>query len=82
MANLNKNDKAYQDKMAGPGYSVSGGMMINHAPDGVTGIQQAAAIRKAARRAEKVSMMADATYLGYSRAEMNEMMNGGCEECD
>lgn len=83
MANINTNDKAYQQKMAGPGYTVSGGMLINKAPDGMTGIQQALAIKKAAHRADKMAMMADATYLGYSRAEMMEGMNGmnGCESC-
>lgn len=83
MAKPNLSNSIYQQRMSAPGLTVKDGMLINNRPNGVTGIQQANEIRRAAKRAEKTSMMADATYLGYSRAEMMEGMNGmnGCESC-
>lgn len=82
MARPNRYDSIYQRKGSAPGLTVKDGMLINNMPPETTGIQMGAAIRKAAKRAEKVSMMADATYLGYTRAESMEDMNGmeGCCE--
>jgi hypothetical protein len=54
----------YQQKGAPMGLSVTDGMMINNRPDGQTGIQQAAQIRKMMKKAEKVSTMAEAISLG------------------
>lgn len=82
MAKPNRYNSIYQQKGSAPGLTIKDGMLINNRPDGMTGIQQAAMLRKAAKRADKISMMADATYLGYTRAEGMENMNGmeGCCE--
>lgn len=58
----------YQGGYAGSGsnLTVKDGRLINNSVDGKTGIAQLAAIRKAAKREEKVSMIAE----GYSRGEM------------
>jgi hypothetical protein len=62
----------YQQKGAGFGLSMSGGMQINNRPDGMTGIAQLAQLKKASYRAEKVDRMAEAVMLGNMRAEMLE----------
>lgn len=65
-------DSIYQQKGAGFGLSMSGGMEINNRPDGMTGIAQLAQLKKAQHRAEKVSRIAEGTMLGNIRAEMIE----------
>ena len=62
----------YQQKGAGFGLSMSGGMEINNRPDGMTGIAQLAQLKKAQHRAEKVSRIAEGTMLGNIRSEMIE----------
>ena len=62
----------YQQRGANFGLTMNGGMEINNRPDGVTGIQQAAQIKKATHNAEKVSRMAEAVFLGNIRSEMME----------
>ena len=62
----------YQQRGANFGLTVNGGMEINNRPDGTTGIRQAADLKKAAHRAEKVSRMAEAVFLGNIRSEMME----------
>lgn len=62
----------YQQRGANFGLTVNGGMEINNRPDGVTGIQQAATMKKAMHNAEKVSRMAEAVFLGNIRSEMME----------
>jgi hypothetical protein len=62
----------YQQKGAGFGLSMSGGMEINNRPDGMTGIAQLAMAKKAQHRAEKVSRIAEGTMLGNIRSEMVE----------
>lgn len=62
----------YQQRGANFGLTVNGGMEINNRPDGVTGIRQAAEVKKAMHNAEKVSRMAEAVYLGNIRSEMAE----------
>ena len=62
----------YQQNGASFGLSVNKGMMINNRPDGQTGIQQAAGVRKAIHHAEKVQTMAEAVFLGTMRSEMME----------
>lgn len=42
------------------GLTVKDGMLINNRPDGVTGIKQACELKKMMKRAEKVSMYAEA----------------------
>ena len=62
----------YQQSGANFGLTVNGGMEINNRPDGTTGIQQAAAIKKGIKRENKVQMMAEAVFLGNIRSEMME----------
>ena len=62
----------YQQRGANFGLTVNGGMEINNRPDGTTGIRQAADLKKAVHRAEKVSRMAEAVFLGNIRSEMME----------
>lgn len=62
----------------GQGLYVKDGRLINTGPsEEMTGIGKMSVANTARKRAEKISMAADATYLGYSRAEMMERMNGG-----
>lgn len=62
----------YQQKGANFGLSVNDGMMINNRPDGMSGIQQAAQMKKAVKHVDKVQMIADGVSLGYLKAEMME----------
>jgi hypothetical protein len=62
----------YQQSGANFGLTVNGGMLINNRPDGQTGIQQAAEVKKVIKKAEKVQMMSEAVYLGNIKAEMME----------
>jgi hypothetical protein len=56
------------------GLEMRAGRLINNAPDGMTGIQQAANARKMMKREEKMSMMTEAMYRAEMRADMSEMM--------
>jgi ABC-type uncharacterized transport system ATPase component len=71
---LNLKNSIYQQKNAGSlnGLTVKDGMLINNRPDGQTGIAQAAQLRKAAYRAEKISTMATAFSLGEMSSDMGE----------
>lgn len=62
----------YQQKGANFGLTMNGGMEINNRPDGVTGIQQAAAVKKEMKRSRKIETMAEAVFLGNIRSEMVE----------
>jgi hypothetical protein len=62
----------YQQSGSNFGLTVNGGMLINNRPDGQTGIQQAAEVKKVIKKAEKVQMMSEAVYLGNIKAEMME----------
>ena len=62
----------YQQRGANFGLTMNGGMEINNRPDGVTGIRQAADMKKAIKKAEKVQMMSEAVFLGNIRSEMME----------
>ena len=62
----------YQQKGANFGLTVNAGMEINNRPDGQTGIQQAAQVKKAIYRAEKIQTMSEAVFLGNIKAEMIE----------
>ena len=46
------------------GLKVQNGRLINEAPDGMTGIAQAAKIRKEMKHAKKVAMIAEGVSLG------------------
>jgi hypothetical protein len=60
----NLSNSIYQQKNSGMGLNVKDGMLINNRPDGQTGIQQLAQIRKSMKRAEKVSMYSEAIMIG------------------
>lgn len=62
----------YQQRGVNFGLTVNGGMEINNRPDGVTGIRQAADMKKAIKRSEKIQMMSEAVFLGNIRSEMME----------
>lgn len=62
----------YQQRGANFGLTMNGGMEINNRPDGVTGIQQATAIKKAEKYSRKVQMTAEGVFLGNIRSEMME----------
>ena len=63
---LNLSNSIYQQKNVGSfdGLTVKDGMLINNRPDGQTGIAQAAQVKKAIHRAEKISTMATAFSMG------------------
>lgn len=52
------------------GLHIKNGRLINDRPDGETGIQQAARIKKAMKNQKKIDMIAD----GIGRAEMREKL--------
>lgn len=58
------------------GLTVKDGRLQNDRPDGVTGIQHAADMRKMMRREEKISMMEQAMYRAEMRADMEEKIYG------
>jgi hypothetical protein len=62
----------YQQKGSNFGLTVNGGMEINNRPDGVTGIRQAADMKKAIKRSEKIQTMSEAVFLGNIKSEMME----------
>lgn len=63
----------YQQKTAGPGLSVSGGMLINNRPDGVTGIKMMSDMKRAMMRAEKVNVIVEANTISDMRENMFEI---------
>lgn len=54
--------------------TVRNGRLINTRPNDVTGIQQAAQIRKDLKREKKVSMMAEAFYRGEMMSDLEKSM--------
>lgn len=60
----------YQQKGAGYGLDVNDGMLINNRLDGETGIKRAANIKREMKRAEKISVYADAMSMAESRKSM------------
>lgn len=61
------------------GLTMKDGRLQNERPDGVSGIQHAANMRKMMKREEKVSVMEEAMYRAEMRADMKEMMGGSCD---
>jgi hypothetical protein len=59
------------------GLEIRNGRLINNAPDGMTGIQKAAMMKKARRIEEKTMIMENAMYRAEMRADMMENMMGG-----
>jgi hypothetical protein len=73
MKGLKLSNSIYASKMmAGSGLDVQGGRLINNRPDSMTGIAQAAVAKKAMKRMDKVSMIADGVALGDMKSEMME----------
>jgi hypothetical protein len=60
--------------------TVKNGRLINNRPNGVTGIQQAAQIKKDLKREKKIEMMTEAIYRAEMRSEMVESMMGKKED--
>ena len=63
-----------------PGLKIKDGRLQNERPDGVSGIQHAADMRKMLKREEKISMMETAMYRAEMRADMGEYTMG--KSCD
>ncbi len=55
------------------GLKVEKGRLINDRPNGISGIEQAAMLRKAMRRAKKVDMYADGIDLAEGRKNFYRM---------
>ena len=73
MKGLKLSNSIYASKlMLGNGLDVQGGRLINNRPDSMTGIAQAAVAKKAMKRMEKVSMIAEGVSLGDMRSDMME----------
>ena len=58
------------------GLEVRNGRLINNAPDGMTGIQKLAMVKKARYVEEKTMIMENAMYRAEMRADMMENMKG------
>jgi len=54
------------------GLTVKDGRLINNRPCSKNGIEKAAELRKAIKRAEKIEMYSEAVALGELKAEMRE----------
>lgn len=52
------------------GLTVRDGRLINNRPDGKNGIEKAAELRKAMKRAEKIQMYSEAVALGNMKEDM------------
>ncbi len=55
------------------GLRVEKGRLVNDRPDGITGIAQAAQLRKTLHRSKKVDMMADGIELAEGRKNFYRM---------
>lgn len=71
---LNLKNSIYQQKNVGSlsGLTVKDGMLINNRPDGMTGIAQAAQLKKSLHKAEKIATMSAAFTIGESLSDMGE----------
>ena len=65
----NLGNSIYQQKLAGAGLTVSGGMQINNRPDGMNGISHAAMMKREVKRIEKIEKISDGVALGIERAK-------------
>lgn len=68
----NLSNSIYQQKGSGYGLTQKDGMLINNRPDGQTGIQQAAQLRKSIKRAEKISTYSEAVMIGNRMEDMGD----------
>lgn len=62
--------------------TVKNGRLINNRPNGKTGIQEAAEIKKAIKKADKIQMMAEAVALGNIKSEAIEYSNPMMRDMD
>lgn len=71
---LNLRNSIYQQKNVGSlsGLTVKDGMLINNRPDGMTGIAQAAQLKKSLHRAEKIATMSAAFTIGEMASDAGE----------
>ena len=76
--NLNLGNSIYQQRPTGnyTGLTVNDGMLINQRPTSETGIQRLCDMKKEMKRAEKISMHADAILQAEMRSGMNSFL--GC----
>lgn len=68
----NLSNSIYQRQGSKPGLTVKDGMLINNRPDGVTGIRQAVDLKKAIKRAEKISTYSEAIMIGERMSDMGD----------
>ena len=54
------------------GLTVKDGRLINNRPNGKNGIEKACELKKAIKKAEKISMYSEAVALGTMKSEMME----------
>ena len=54
--------------------TVRNGRLINNRPNSMTGIQQAAQIKKDMKREQKVQMMAEAVYRGEQMSDLEKSL--------
>lgn len=75
MANkkLNLKNSIYQQQGSGYGLTQKNGMLINNAPDNITGIQKLCEMKKMVKRSEKISTYSEAIAMG------NSMVDCGCD---
>jgi hypothetical protein len=71
----------YQSNGAGMGLNVQDGRLVNHRPDGMTGIQQVAMARKAMKHENKVNTYAEGYLRGERMEQISEMMSPMINEC-
>lgn len=69
---VNLGNSIYQQKGSGYGLNVKDGMLINNRPDGQTGIQQAAQMKKSIKRAEKIATYSEAIAMGNRMSDMGD----------
>ncbi len=67
----------YPRHISDGGYSMKNGRLINDAPPLQTGICKMAQMRKAMKKAEKVSMIADGMDVAEMREHMRKTTLGG-----
>ena len=60
--------------------TVRNGRLINNRPNDITGIQQAAQVRKQIKKQEKIAIMEEAMYRAEMRADLMESLKGRKED--
>jgi hypothetical protein len=56
------------------GLTVKNGRLINDRPNGMTGIQEAAEIKKGLKRAKKLELYSEAVSIGIQKADVMKKM--------